>query len=129
MNLSSKRWGRREAALGPQSSSNIAEGIKCLIPGCSRLAEKSEGRGLAQYYCRYHIQLKSRHGSYWHATYRASDLRPYIRCAERWIKEHGDSPIYRGAYWQLERKREFLHTFWRRGALMHEVSTKNRVDT
>jgi hypothetical protein len=102
MNLSSKRWGRREAALGPQSSSNIAEGIKCLIPGCSRLAEKSEGRGLAQYYCRYHIQLKSRHGSYWHATYRASDLRPYIRCAERWIKEHGDSPIYRGAYWQLE---------------------------
>jgi hypothetical protein len=101
MKIGTKRWGRREAALGPQSS-NLTNDNKCLIPGCSRLSEKSEGRGLAQFHCRYHTQFKARHGSYWHGTYKASDLRPYIRCAEGWIKEQRDSPVYRGAYWHLE---------------------------
>ncbi|TBZ96889.1 hypothetical protein E0H56_04400 [Rhizobium leguminosarum bv. viciae] len=75
---------------------------RCAIPGCKLLAESSAGTGLAQFHCRYHVQHKARHGSHWHATYKASELRPYVLSAHRWIQEHRQDPAYRGAYWELE---------------------------
>jgi hypothetical protein len=41
-------------------------------------------------HCRYHVQFKNRHGSYWKATYRTAELRPYRKAAERYIKAHLD---------------------------------------
>ncbi|TAY15259.1 hypothetical protein ELH96_24825 [Rhizobium leguminosarum] len=75
---------------------------RCAVPGCRQLAEQSAGAGLAQFHCRYHVQHKARHGSHWHPTYKASELLPYVRSAEHWIKEHRRDPVYRGAYWELE---------------------------
>ncbi|EJB04813.1 hypothetical protein Rleg9DRAFT_3672 [Rhizobium leguminosarum bv. trifolii WSM597] len=75
---------------------------RCVVPGCGRLAEATEGKGVARYHCRYHVQHKSRHGSHWHTTYKAPELRPYIRTAERWINDHRHEPAYQTAYWQLE---------------------------
>lgn len=63
---------------------------------------RSQGVGLARFHCRYHVQHKSRHGSHWHATYKASELLPYVKSAERWIKEHQEDSTYRGTYWELE---------------------------
>lgn len=86
-------------ATGQRSESRTQ---RCTVPGCSRQAEVSEGKGLARYHCRYHVQHKARHGSHWHPTYKASELRPYVQSAERWLKEHRQDPAYRGAYWELE---------------------------
>ncbi|ARM86471.1 hypothetical protein RHEC894_CH00110 [Rhizobium sp. CIAT894] len=75
---------------------------RCAVPGCSRPAEVSDGSGLARYHCRYHVQHKSRHGSHWHTTYKASELRAYVDSANLWIKNHRQDPAYQAAYWQLE---------------------------
>ncbi|PDT14322.1 hypothetical protein CO670_23840 [Rhizobium sp. J15] len=83
-------------------SGHVAAECRCVVPGCSRRAEVSEGSGLARYHCRYHVQHKSRHGSHWHPTYKASELQPYARSAELWIREHREDPAYQAAYWQLE---------------------------
>lgn len=93
-----RRGRRSNAAL----SSILGDERRCVIPRCKRLAETSAGTGLDQFHCRYHVQYKARHGSHWHATYKASELRPYISSAEHWIKEHRQDPTYRGAYWELE---------------------------
>ncbi len=93
------RRGRRSNAALPLE---ITEQRRCAVLGCRRQVEVSEGTGLARYHCRYHIQHKSRHGSHWHSTYKASDLRPYVRSAELWIEEHRQSPAYQASYWQLE---------------------------
>ncbi|MDQ0475248.1 hypothetical protein [Labrys wisconsinensis] len=60
----------------------------CCIPGCGRPPQAGEGRGLSQFHCRYHVQFKNRHGSYWKNTYRAAELRPYRRAAEKYLREH-----------------------------------------
>lgn len=83
-------------------SLKTAEKRRCAVLGCSRQVEVSEGTGLARHHCRYHVQHKSRHGSHWHPTYKASELRPYVRSAELWIEEHRQAPVYQAAYWQLE---------------------------
>jgi len=38
-------------------------------------------------HCRYHVQFKSRHGSHWHPTYKAVELKPYLTVAAEWIDE------------------------------------------
>jgi hypothetical protein len=48
----------------------------------------SAGVGLAEMHCRYHVQFRARHGSYWYPTYKAVDLKPYLDTASQWIKEH-----------------------------------------
>ncbi|MBB3655716.1 hypothetical protein FHX15_000929 [Rhizobium sp. BK650] len=91
--------GRRSnAALSLEN----AEKRGCAVPGCNRVTMQSQGAGLARYHCRYHVQHKSRHGSHWHTTYKASELRPYVQSAERWIMEHREDTTYRGTYWELE---------------------------
>ncbi|RUM26637.1 hypothetical protein EFQ99_00015 [Rhizobium vallis] len=92
------RGRRSNAAL----SLEITQQRRCAALGCRRQVEVAEGTGLARYHCRYHVQHKSRHGSHWHATYKASELRPYVQSAERWIKEHREDSTYRGTYWELE---------------------------
>ena len=49
---------------------------------------RSAGVGHAEFHCRYHVQFKARHGSHWHPTYKAADLKPYLTVAAEWIDEH-----------------------------------------
>lgn len=70
----------------------------CALPGCSRQASANAWSG--SLHCRYHVQFKARHGSHWHSTYRAADLKPYIRSATRWVKtnrSHAD--VVMAALW------------------------------
>lgn len=60
----------------------------CAVPGCSRLAMHAAGVGHAEMHCRYHVQFRARHGSHWHGTYKAADLKPYLAVAAEWIEEH-----------------------------------------
>ncbi|TIR19441.1 MAG: hypothetical protein E5X33_20145 [Mesorhizobium sp.] len=62
-------------------------GDLCSIPGCGRPTAFSTGKGRAAFHCRYHVQRKARHGSYWCATYRAAALRPYVVAASLWLAE------------------------------------------
>jgi hypothetical protein len=43
------------------------------------------GKGLSGRYCKHHIQFKARHGSMWHPSYSATDLKPYLRAATSYI--------------------------------------------
>jgi hypothetical protein len=43
------------------------------------------GKGLSGRYCKLHTQFKARHGSMWHRSYSAGDLRPYLRAATSYI--------------------------------------------
>ena len=62
----------------------------CAIFGCGRPPQARAGRGLSLYHCRYHVQKKNRHGSFWKGTYSAAELRDYRRAAERYLKAHAD---------------------------------------
>ena len=62
--------------------------MQCAIPGCGRPAMRSAGVGHAEMHCRYHVQFKARHGSHWHPTYKAADLKPYLVVAADWIDAH-----------------------------------------
>jgi len=73
---------------------------RCLIPNCGRLTMASSGSGLAQSHCRYHVQFAARHGSHWHATYRAADLQPYLKAAAQWVKANrSDADVVMAALW------------------------------
>src|SRR5262249_38089869 len=61
--------------------------MKCSILGCARLAMGAAGHCYAQFHCRYHVQFKARHGSHWHNTYKAADLKPYLASAAEWINQ------------------------------------------
>jgi len=74
----------------------------CIVPGCDRPIATRAFNDSESLHCRYHTQLKARHGSHWHGTYKASELLPYVRCAETWLRENRQHPIYQAAYWELE---------------------------
>src|ERR1700677_2628520 len=59
----------------------------CAIPFCGRPAMRSAGVGHAEMHCRYHVQFKARHGSHWHSTYQAADIKPYLTVAVEWIDQ------------------------------------------
>lgn len=44
------------------------------------------GLGLAAYHCRRHVEHKARHGSHWHGTYSAAELKPYIAVATSYVR-------------------------------------------
>jgi hypothetical protein len=48
----------------------------------------SAGIGPAEFHCRYHVQFRARHGSHWHPTYEAAELKPYLAVATEWIEQH-----------------------------------------
>jgi hypothetical protein len=60
----------------------------CSIPNCNRPPMRTVGVGHAEYHCRYHVQFRARHGSHWHPTYKAADLKPYLAVASEWIDGH-----------------------------------------
>src|SRR4051812_22567856 len=64
--------------------SQSQKGLKCSVPGCGGPAAVIRG-GLAQHHCRQHVLHKARHGSHWHPTYPAAELRPYTRAASSWL--------------------------------------------
>jgi hypothetical protein len=88
-----EREGRRKAALLLRATTADADAYRCPIPGCGRPSQALAGRGLSLYHCRYHIQFKNRHGSLWKSSYRAAELRPYRRAAERYLKANA------GEFW------------------------------
>jgi hypothetical protein len=47
-------------------------------------------QGLDAYHCRYHVDHKARHGSHWHKSYRATELKPYLAATSQWIESHRD---------------------------------------
>lgn len=57
----------------------------CVVPGCERRTMQMSGKGLSGRYCKIHTQFKARHGSMWHRSYSAGDLRPYLRAATSYI--------------------------------------------
>lgn len=60
----------------------------CPIPGCGRPPQARAGMGLSLTHCRYHIQKRNRHGSFWKGTYSAGQLRDYRRAATSYLKTH-----------------------------------------
>lgn len=65
----------------------------CIAFGCRNKVQQSHLSRSNLNYCRYHIQYKARHGSHWRSTYRASDLKPYLQSATRWVeanRNHAD---------------------------------------
>jgi len=43
------------------------------------------GKGLSGLHCRKHVVHHQRHGSHWHGTYKAADIKPYLRAAQSYI--------------------------------------------
>lgn len=74
----------------------------CAIPGCGRQTAEASGTGRAPNHCRYHVQRKSRHGSHWHPTYRAVDLKPYVSAAKSWLADNSIRPSVVAALTDLE---------------------------
>lgn len=46
---------------------------------------KAAAQGLAAFHCRRHVDHRSRHGSHFHGTYRASELKPYLVAASSYV--------------------------------------------
>lgn len=49
---------------------------------------RASGVGLAAFHCRRCVEHKSRHGSHWHGTYRASELKPYLAASTSYVRRH-----------------------------------------
>ena len=80
---------RRKAELHERTTMRADDAFpSCPIPGCGRPPQARAGRGFSLTHCRFHIQAKNRHGSFWKKTYSAATLRPYRRAAERFIKAY-----------------------------------------
>jgi hypothetical protein len=47
---------------------------------------RSAGIGLAIFHCERHVEHKARHGSHWHRSYRAEELKPYLVAATSYIR-------------------------------------------
>lgn len=56
-----------------------------MVPNCERRTMLMSGKGLSGRYCKLHIQFKARHGSMWHPSYSAGELRPFLRAANSYI--------------------------------------------
>lgn len=88
----------RSAVTAPRGSRDI----RCAIPGCTRPTSFASGKGRAHHHCRYHVQHKARHGSHWHGTYLARDLKPYIAAAADWLRANRESPLVVAAWTELQ---------------------------
>lgn len=58
---------------------------RCSVSGCERPTTLMSGDGLSHHYCKHHVRFAARHGSLWHRSYSASDLKPYLRAATSYI--------------------------------------------
>ncbi len=66
----------------------------CTIPGCRQPTMKAAGIGLAAFHCRKHVEHKARHGSHWHRTYSAAELKPYLAAATSYVRPRMESDKY-----------------------------------
>lgn len=71
--------------------SKIAFARRCAIPGCRNPTMGATGAGLAAFHCRKHVEHKARHGSHWHGTYSAAELRPYLAAATSYLRPRAES--------------------------------------
>ena len=55
---------------------------------------RAASRGLAVFHCDKHVAHKARHGSYWHPTYRASELKPYLAAAASYVRMRDTTDRY-----------------------------------
>lgn len=53
---------------------------------CGRPTMQAEGKGLAAFHCRRHVEHQARHGSHWHGTYSAAELKPYLAAATSYLR-------------------------------------------
>src|SRR6185437_5393375 len=58
----------------------------CAIHGCGLPTMLAAGIGVASFHCKRHVEHKSRHGSHWHRSYRADELKPYLAAATSYIR-------------------------------------------
>lgn len=65
---------------------------RCTAMGCTRLTQRSSGRGLSETHCKQHREFHRRHGSYWRRSYLLKELAPYRAASLRWIAEHDSEP-------------------------------------
>lgn len=52
---------------------------------------QAAGTGLAAFHCRKHVEHKARHGSHWHGTYSAAELKPYLAAATSYVRLRAES--------------------------------------
>jgi hypothetical protein len=52
---------------------------------------QAAGTGLAAFHCRKHVEHKARHGSHWHGTYSAAELKPYLAAAISYVRLRAES--------------------------------------
>lgn len=75
----------------------------CAIPGCRQLTMRAAGQGLAAFHCKRHVEHKARHGSHWHGSYSAGELRPYLTAAGAFIRPRMEAdPFIKAAVEGLE---------------------------
>lgn len=63
----------------------------CAVPSCGRATMKAAGVGLASFHCKRHVEHKARHGSHWHRSYRALELKPFLAAAAAYIRPRLES--------------------------------------
>ena len=68
-----------------QRMAKLDDGGRCTVFGCGRLVMSAAKVGLSSIICKYHVQLRAKHGSTWHGSYRVADVKPYLRCAILWV--------------------------------------------
>ncbi|QND25798.1 hypothetical protein HB773_04605 [Sinorhizobium meliloti] len=75
---------------------------RCAVLGCSRLTQRSAGKGFSETYCGGHIEHLRRHGHPDRPSYRRWELKPYRKAAQTWLKQHREHPAVRIAVTHLE---------------------------
>lgn len=85
---------KRKAELVARVTTNAEDHFaKCTIPGCGRPTRRAARLGVSASMCTYHVQRAARFGSPWAETIRATDLKPYLVTATRWIGERRSEPF------------------------------------
>lgn len=74
-----------------QRLGGIGGAYSCSIPGCRNLTMRAAGAGLAAFHCRKHVEHRARHGSHWHGTYSAAELKPYLAAATSYVRPRVES--------------------------------------
>lgn len=71
--------------------------LRCSIPdpktgrACGQPTMRALGLGLAAFHCRKHVEHRARHGSHWHGTYSAAELKPYLAAATSYVRPRAES--------------------------------------
>ena len=75
---------------GRASRPSSSPASKCVAFGCTRLTQRSAGKGLSESYCKRHIEFRRRHGSTWRRSYKVAEILPYRKAAIHWVQTNRD---------------------------------------